>query len=188
MTTIADLLFEEPDRAAGILQDRLIDLKVATGLPAAVANVPNLPGQVADAVAGFLQMPVDDLIASAWHGLRAVQDACRQTRGKRGAAVQVALIEQTLKLTQRPKIRIDVASEHFVVLELVLSVTLHIESATVHVLEGQIIGYGAGNASSTAELGIARPDGEPRALVRKEVLRLVLPSVTVAQSTTRPTL
>ncbi len=172
MTAIAELLFDRPaaatDQIKRFLDERakVLDL-LSYGLPSATR-------QIADAVAWFLAMPVGNLIFHAWDKQRAIRNACEQTASRPGAVATVAVAEHTLEMAQRPQVHIEIAGQHIHLLDLVLTVTLHIEGVYVTVYEGRVTGCDAGAASAAAEFGVARPGGDSHPLVRRELRRVSL--------------
>jgi hypothetical protein len=181
MTTIAELLFDDPRNAVRSIREQIDRVHVVDALPQPVATVSHLGDQLAEAIGEFVHMPVGNLLFSAFDKHRAITDACAQTRGKPGATAAVVVAEHTLTSSQRPQVEIDVAGKDLELLELVLTVTLHLQMLTVMVTDGQVVGYSAGEADSNAELGIARAGGEAYVLVHKE-----LPQVTLTPWRARP--
>ena len=179
MTTIAELLYDDPASAVQQLRDEIEHVHVVGDLPEPVAAISHLGDQLAEAIGEFLHMPVGNLLFAAFEKHQAIHDACVQTRGKRGATAAVVIAEHTLTSSQRPQIDIDVAGKDVELLELVLTVTLHIQMLTVTVTEGEVASYAAGDTASTAELGIARANGDSHVLVQKELPHVTLPPVHV---------
>jgi hypothetical protein len=172
MTAIAELLFDRPSVAPDKIR-RLLDER-AGALDLFSHGLPNASRQVADAIAGFLALPVGNLIFHAWGKHQAIKNACAQTAGRPGGVASVVVAEHMLETSQRPQVYIDIAGQHVHILDLVLLVTLHIDSAVVSVYEGRVNGCQPGEASATAELGVARPGGDSHPLVRRELRRVSL--------------
>jgi len=171
MSTIAELLF---DRGAAADQLRRLLDKRATALGLLTYGLADATRQVADAVAGLLTMPVGNLIFHAWTKHQAIRHACAQTAGRAGGAASVVVAEHTLETTHRPRVNLDIAGRQVPILDLVVTLTLHIESVVVTVFEGRVTGCEPGAATSTAELGVARPGGDSHPLVRRELRRVSL--------------
>jgi hypothetical protein len=175
MTQLADVLLTAPDTAAETISRRLDTLGIVLA-PVAIAAGVDLPRQVADSIADFLAMPVGNIVFWAWDKHHAVQRACLETRDRPGATLSLAVGRHTLTATHRPRIRLDVAGQDLPLLDLELSLTVHVVSIVIEVREGQVTGSGPGHASVIAELGAARPGGgSPVVLLHKETPRVTLP-------------
>jgi hypothetical protein len=133
-------------------------------------------------------MPVGNLVFWAWHKHQLVQLACEHTRGKPGATESVVVARHTLTSVHRPRVQLEAAGQTYPIVDLVLSVTLLIESLVVTVEAGRVLGWGAGNASSSATLGVARPGGgDPYPIARKELRLVTLPSYGAVTEAATPT-
>ncbi len=172
MTAIGELLFDRPGDAAVEIR-RFLDER-AGPLDLVTYGLSNATRQVADAVASFLDMPVGNLVFHAWDKHQAIKNACAQTVDQPGGVAIVAVAEHTLETAQRPRVHVDIAGQHIHVLDLVLSLTLHIDSVVVTVYEGRVTGCQPGTASATAELGVARPGGDSYPLIRRNLPRVSL--------------
>jgi hypothetical protein len=172
MTTVAELLFERPaDRAEQI--NRELE-KRAGALGLLGYGVPGLTRQVANAIAGLLDLPIGGLVLSAWKKQQAIQAACAQTRGIPGATASVVVASHTLQTSQQPRVYLDVAGGQVPILELALALTLDIDAITVNVLEGNVTGCGAGTATASCELGAAIPGGQPHPLFQRSLKQINL--------------
>lgn len=174
MTTVADLLIDEPGQISHAVHRRLDDVGLVVTAPTALPRGSDLSHQVADAVAGFLQMPVGNVLFWAWDRQQAVRRACEQTIGRPGATQRVVVGHHTLTSVQRPSVGLDLGGQATTVLELVLTLTMDIDSVVVDVLEGRVVGSGAGSATCSAELAVARPGGTPRVLFERTAPRVEL--------------
>lgn len=174
MTRLADILLAAPDTAAETISRRLDSLGIVLA-PVAIAGGGNLPRQVAESIAAFLAMPLGNIVLWAWDEHQAVQRACAETRDRPGATRSLAVGRHTLTSTQRPRIRLDVAGQDLPLLDLELSLTVHVVSIVIEVREGQVTGSGPGHGSVVAELGAARPGGgSPIVLLHQETPRVTL--------------
>ena len=172
MTAIVELLFDRPGHAADEIR-RLLDER-AGPLDLVSYGLRNATRQVAQAVAGFLDMPIGNFVFHAWDRHQAIKNACAQTVGQPGGLAIVAVADHTLETQQRPRVQVDMGGQHIQVLDLVLSLTLDIESVVVTVYEGRVTGCQSGAASATAELGVARPGGDSYPLIRRNLPRVSL--------------
>jgi hypothetical protein len=176
MSTTIDLLFEPGDDPRQILRKRLGEAAIVASVLATVAAAPDLTGQLADAITEFLKRPFSDLLIQGWQKLGAIRDAENWTRDRPGAQVPVALAEHTLTSTQRPRISVDVGGKKLELFDLILVVTVRLQAITLTVAQGEVVSYGAGNATSDTELDISTPDGhESHQLARREMPNLTLP-------------
>jgi hypothetical protein len=181
VTAIADLLFDQPQTAGEQIGRHLAEKAAALGLLS--HGLDNLPQQIGQAAASLFDQPVGGLVMFAWAKQRAISAACASTKGIPGATESVVVADHSVETEQRPRIYLDVAGQRIALLELILTVTLHLESITITVTEGRVTDVGPGDASSTAELGVAMPGGHTYPLVRRELVRLSLrPQQLVATS------
>jgi hypothetical protein len=172
MTTVADLLFERPtDRAEQI--NRQLEKQAGT-LGLLSHGVPGLTRQVANAVAGLLDLPIGGLVLGAWKKQQAIRAACEQTHGVPGATASVVVANHTLQTSQQPRVYLDVAGAQVPILELNLVLMLDIDAIMVNVLEGHVTGCGAGTAAASCELGVAMPGGQPHRLFHRSLKRIHL--------------
>jgi hypothetical protein len=86
----------------------------------------------------------------------------------------VAVLEHSLRSSQRPAAYLDIAGRRVRVLELVLSLTLNIEALTLTITDRRVTGFGPTTASSTAELAVELPMGGTHTLLKQELGRVVL--------------
>lgn len=172
--SLAELLVEDPSQVTEVLRQKVIRLGLLVAVPRAEGF--DLVPQVATALASFLSMPVSNVVLWAWDQHQAVQGACRQTSGRPGATARVVVKEHTLKSVQRPSIYLEGPGPKQPILDVELSLTLNIQSAVIDVEEGRVVGAGAGEASGTAQLGIARPGGEARPVLSRVTPSFALPA------------
>jgi hypothetical protein len=172
MTAIAELFFDHPKAAGSQITRHLEKNPSALGL--LNRGVSNLPQQIGLAMANLFDDPLAGVVLYGWVKQRAIRAACVQTTGIPGATESVVVADHTVEVEHRPRVFLDVAGQRIALLELVLAVSLHLESVTVTVIEGRLTAVGPGDASSTAELGVAMPGGHIYPLVRREVARVSL--------------
>lgn len=176
MTTACDLMFPKPQQAIGTIQKRLDQLRILDLAVVAVAGLSVPSHQVAEAIVEFLQLPVDRIVFWAWEKHRMIHDARSRTRDRPGASETVVVTAHTFKWAQRPNVQADIGGNRVPILDLVLTLTLRIESVMITIAEGRIVRYGTGLASSTAELAVARPgSADAYPLVRHALPRFQLP-------------
>lgn len=181
-SSVAALLVEDPRTIGEALHRRLLelDLESATGLPSVGGGDPgddtgfDVVRRVAEALAGFLTMPLGDFVAAAWQQQPAVQHACRQTDGRPGATRRIDVGEHTLECVQRPCVELDLAGARTPVLDVAVTVALAVERVTVDVEAGQVVAVGAGQGSCVAELALARPGERLRRVFVRETAALAL--------------
>ena len=176
MTTVTELLYDKPEKAAPDLRKKLARLGVVVP-PATLAMSPKLPERIADAIASILRMPVGDLILTAWDKHQLVRQACQRTSRSPGASESVSIFEHTLKSTHLARVDLDVGGRRQPILDVRLDVTLRIDSLVVEVRDGAVAGWGAGTASAWAELGVSPPNApDLYALTRCEGRLVRLPA------------
>ena len=143
MTNVVELFFDKRGRAERELNYRL----AATGMvvaPATAALGTTFVGQVAKEIVAFLELPVDDLLRSAWDKQQLVREALDQTRGRPGAAMRVTILQHTLTSTYRPRVQLDIDGRRYRIVDLVLTISLEVDSLVVEVREGRVERWGPG--------------------------------------------
>jgi hypothetical protein len=175
MTTVFDLFFDKPAKAQRELTSRL----AKTGLmiaPLTGALEASLVGQIGREVANFLDMPVDDLLCSAWDKHQLVREALEHTRGRPDAVTRVTILQHRLTSTHRPRVELTADGQRYPICDIVLTLSLEVDSFVVEVRDGRVAGWGPGTASASAELAVAAPNDESElhvlARARPRVIRL----------------
>lgn len=162
--SIADLLAHDPQHLVADLRTRLVQF----GL---LAQDPDHPVDVArpaaQALARYLRMSVGEFVHDSWQGQPNVQVECLRTRGRGGVAQRVVVREHTLEAVQRSTVQVDVDGRRTVVLQVVLTVTLDVDSVAVDVADGTVVATGAGRASSRVELALAPPGAHPQTVMSR---------------------
>jgi hypothetical protein len=158
MTSLVNLLFDDDEAARRELTSALVGMDVPVR-PAVIALVPDLLGEIGREITAFLDMPVEELLRSAWDKQQLVREALDKTRDRPGARMRVSVLQHTLTTTQRPRVEIVLDRKRYELVDLVLKVTLEIESLVVDVREGEVEAWGPGDASCSAELAVAPPGG-----------------------------
>src|SRR6266571_3898446 len=130
MTTVSDLLFDNPADGVPMLTQELESANVLTGdlVPA---------GDSAAAILDLLDTPVGNLIASAWAKFAAVQKACAETRAKPGSRQQVRAGHQSIQSTQHPRLEAEIDHRSIPLLTLDLIVSLTMDAVVVTVAGGR---------------------------------------------------
>jgi hypothetical protein len=179
MTTLADLLFG-PDDPARDIEDRLrSDPATAPFVQGLLALTTASLQQVASAVAAYLQLPVADLLVSAWDRTRRIEAARTETRGRPGTTQHVAIGEHTVKSRRTLHVVVDLATGRAPLLDVDLSCELRLEAIVLEVADGRIVGCTPATAQGSVELSLIDPAGRERhRLVRREIPRVDLGSHT----------
>lgn len=165
MTTVSDLLFDNPADGVPTLTQELESANVLTGdlVPA---------GDSAAAILDLLDTPVGNLIASAWAKFAAVQKACAETRAKPGSRQQVRAGHQSIQSTQHPRLEVEVDNRSIPLLTLDLIVSLTMDAVVVTVAAGRVVTVALGDA--TGEITLKSGDVT---LAKHAVNHVVLPHV-----------
>jgi hypothetical protein len=169
MTTIRDLLFDANDRRT--LGEKLAE---AGAVPAAAAKVVPID-QLVEVVWDLLDMPLGDIVRSAWDRHELVQKAKANTLGKTGVLERVSIAGHTLKSQHRPKVEIDVAGASIPALEFDLAVALRLDAAVINVANGAITSIAP--ASGSAEASLAT---KGRTLCQRKLAHVALPAIASA--------
>jgi hypothetical protein len=165
MTTVRDLLFDNPAEAVGTLTHELETTRVLTSdlVPA---------GDAAIGIVDLLDSPVGNLIASAWAEFAAVQKACAETRDAPGSRQEVRVGRHTIQSTQHPRLEAEIDNRSIPLLTLELVVSLTMDAVVVTVAAGQVVTIALGEA--TGEIKLSCGDVT---LAEHTVTRVVLPDV-----------
>jgi hypothetical protein len=145
MTTVRDLLFDDPADAVATLTHKLEIANVLTSdlVPA---------GDAAAGIAHLLDNPVGNLIASAWAKFAAVQKACEETRNKPGSRQEVRVGHHTMQSTQHPRLEAEIDNRSIPLLTLELVVSLTMDAVVVTVASGRVVTIALGDATGEIRL------------------------------------
>jgi len=165
MTTVSDLLFDNPADGVAMLTHELESANVLTGdlVPA---------GDAAAALLDLLDTPVGDLIVSAWDKFGTVQKACAETRAKPGSRQQVRVGHHSFQSTQHPRLEAEIDNKSIPLLTLDLILSLTVDGVVVTVAAGRVVTVALGDATGEIKLNCGDVT-----LAKRAVTGVVLPDV-----------
>ena len=171
--SIVDLLPGDPQGLSEGLRHGLLEAALLRDLPADLGG--GILPQVSDALASLLGAPLGPLVLAALHRHPDVQALCMATIGRRGAAQQVVVRDHVLEAVSRATVGLDVDGARTPVLDVVLTLSLTVDSLAVDVAHGQVVATGPAQASSGIDLSAARPGGPPQSVLSRQNPSQVLP-------------
>jgi hypothetical protein len=145
MTTVSEMLFDNPNDGAASLTHELETSNVLAGSLVAA-------GDAAAAILDLLDIPAVGVVTEAWSKFAAVQKACEETRTHPGARQQVRAGHRTIRSTQHPRLEVDVDNQSIPLLTLELIVSLSVDAIVVTVTAGRISSVSLGDANGEATL------------------------------------
>jgi hypothetical protein len=165
MTTVSDLLFDNPADGVVMLTHELERANVLTGdvVPA---------GDAAAGILDLLDFPVENLVASAWAKFAAVQKACAETRADPGSRQQVSVGHHSIQSTQHPRLEAEINKRSFPLLSLDLIVSLGVDAIVVTVAAGRVVTVALGDVNAEVTLNCGDVT-----LAKRAVKHVVLPDV-----------
>jgi hypothetical protein len=165
MTTVSDLLFDNPPDGVAMLTHELETANVLTGdlVPA---------GDAAAAILDLLDTPVGGLIASAWDKFGTVQKACAETRAQPGSRQQVRVGHHSFQSIQHPRLEAEIDNKSIPLLTLDLALSLTVDGVVVTVAAGRVVSVAL--ADTTGEIKLNCGDVT---LAKRAVTHVVLPHV-----------
>jgi hypothetical protein len=165
MTTVRDLLFDNPADAVATLTHKLETANLLTSdlVPA---------GDAAAGILDLLDSPVGNLIASAWAKFAAVQKACEETRNKPGSRQEVRVGHHTIQSTQHPRLEAEIDNKSIPLLTLELVVSLTMDAVVITVASGRVVTIALGDATGETKLNCG-----DETLAEHTVTHVVLPDL-----------
>ena len=168
MKTLAELLY--PDESAGRLEleaklrkhPRIQSMKILPGVVALIAKD----------ILAYLDMPIGSLAVSAYQKHERMETAKRETAQPPGSRQVVQLMEHKITNKLKPRIEMEVKGASQTLLALELATELSVESATVIVESGRLVGIAPGSATARVTLSAG---GIELATVETQPVDLALP-------------
>ena len=151
MKTLAELLY--PDEASGRLElEEKLRNHPQTG---SVQRWPGVVAMIAKDILAYLDMPVGTLAVSAYQRHDRIESAKRETAEVPGSRQVVQLMEHKITNKLEPRLEMEVKGVTRTLLSLDLTTELSVESATVIVESGRLVGIAPGSAMASVTLSAA---------------------------------
>lgn len=155
MTSVLDLLFDEPATARSSLAGRFEASDVLSNLlRVGGLSLPN--ADVAGALVELLDQPVGNLVLHGWGTHRSIRKARAATAADPGSREIVRLFEHVVTSTQEPTITADVRGAEIEVARMTLEVEVRLSAANLVVEGGEISQVKTGSSQGKASLKVGK--------------------------------